>query len=509
MSYRFEKEANGEYALVISRGPNEGIADAPYLGFNGMYSVNLNTPGETSVGYGITTSTTSGATLGVPIARSTSFLTYGSQTPVGDPQFYAILDANGRVWQSSTITGTFTFLSTGESHTGATSNDGLAYWLGYLFKTRGVNIDYYNGSTWSNAWSTALTATVKHYMYVGTDNVLYITNGSFVTSIALTNPGTPSSFDPTNAATYTVTATRLQIATNDMALSLAEIGGGNTSQSTLLVGGSAHWVYPWDKTSPSFSLPIYVADPYIKNIVSVNQNAFIFPGSAGNGRGRIYITNGSQAEVYKKIPDYLFNIQDPYFEWGDAISHRNNLVFGFFVDANASPFAVQLTASVWAIDLTTKELRAISSIPVSNAKGSATVLLSGENDASPGFGYILGWDDNASTPGIGYSGTTAGVGTGTIFTDLMPVGSFTIKKTFSQVEYKLRTALQSGEDFQVFPLSDGTGPGALTFNPTPTTGTLSGYASVNWQNGQWLQFQVSLTGNSASSGVRFEELRLR
>lgn len=510
MAYRFEKEANGEYALVISRGANEGSAASPYEGLNNLSAVNLNTPDEISTGYTITTSATSGGTLAPPIARSTSFLTYLSQIPSGAPQYFAILDENGRAWQQNSttgaISGTWTFLSTGESHAGAGILDGCTYFLGYFFKTRGANIDYYDGTTWTNAWQTTLTANVKHFMFVGTSPIMYITNGSWVAQISLTNPSDPTTFNPANALTFSLSVHKVQISTNEQAISLAEIGFTTTS---LLIGGTGYWVYPWDKQSGNVSPPIYVADPYQKNIVSVNQNAYIFPGSAGNGRGRIYITNGSQAQLHFKVPDYLFNIQDPYYEWGDAIAHRNNLLFGFFLEANAASNAVQLVSEVWALDLSTKAFRSISNISTATAKGNATALLSAVNLASPGFGYMVGWDDDVSTPGIGYSGTTSGIGTANITTDLMPVGTFTQKRTFSQLEYKIRSPLQSGENIQIFPVVDGTFASALTFNPTPTTGSISGYASVNFQNAQWLQFLITLTGNSATSGVRWEELRLR
>lgn len=507
MAYRWEKEENGQYALVID-GFSDGTAPDPYSGMNRMFSVNLNVPGEVSVGYPITTSTTSGATLGVPIARSTRFFTYGTPgVPTSSPQSFAMLDTNGRVWESTSITGTWNFLSSGASQTNAGSTDGIAYWLGYLFKTRGSDIDYWNGTTWDTTWETGLNGGVKKYMYVGSDNVLYITNGNFIATIALDNPSDPTTFDPANTATYTLTTEKLQLPATDEALSLAEIGGGNSPNSTLLIGGTQNAIYPWDKTSPTFALPIYVGDSYIKNLVSVNQNAFIFPGNQ-QGRGRIYITNGSQADEWFKMPDYLFNIQDPYFVWGDAMFHRNQLIFGCFVVSNAG--VVQLVTQLWAIDLDTKRFRSVADVPAnSTAKGNATTLLSTWNLSTPGLGILVGWDDNGSTPGIGYSNTTAGTGSAIITTDLIPVGTFTQKRTFTQVEYKLRSALEGGESITITPISDGTSTTNLSFQPTPATGTISGYAPVTWQAGQWLQFNISMTGASATSGVRLKELRLR
>lgn len=515
MAWRLEKEENGEECIVID-GWSNGIAPDPYSGINRMYGVNLTVPGEVSAGYPITTSTLSGggSSLGDPIARSIRWFGYASPgTASGSPQSFAILDANGRVWEASSYSGTFTFLSSSNSTTNSSANDGIAHYLGYLFKTRAGAIDYWNGTTWANlniaaGASTGTLSADKHFMYVGTDNVLYITNGNKVASITLVNPADPTTFDPSNTATYTFTGSKLALPTNDFAISLAEIGTGGSPNSSLLIGGVQNAIYPWDKTSATFALPIYVGEAYIKNMISVNQNVFIFPGN-NNGRGRIYITNGSQADEWLKMPDYIFGIQDPYYNWGDAVFHRNQLLFGCFVLSNA--LAVQSVSQVFAVDLDTKVLRSVSQISSSSGKANATALMSTYGLSTSGLGYIVGWDNDSTDPGIGYSGTTAGTGStqGAIDSDLIPVGTFASKKTFTQVEYKLRTPLASGESITITPYVDGVSATNLSFQPTVAAGQLSGIANVTFQGAQWLQLGILITGDSATSGCRLKEIRIR
>lgn len=517
MSWRWEKEENGEMALVID-GWDKGIAPDPYSGMGKMLGVNLEVPGEVSVGYGLTDATTSGGTLGKPIDGATRYFP-SYATPVGVPtgsaQSYAILDDGGQVFESTTPTGTYAFLSSSNSTSGATSKDGIAYWLGYLWKTRGANIDYWNGSTWSTGWKTTLDAGVKHQLYVATNNQLYITNGN---SIARIFAPTPSSFDPTSAPTYDFNIAILDLPVTETALSLAEVGGGNTPQSTLLIGGAGNAIYPWDKISSSFSLPIYVADGYIAKMISVNQNAFIFPGNTG-GRGRIYITNGSQADLYFKLPDFIYGVNDPYFEWGGVAFHRNNLLFSVYADNNAGSgillknwiFALNLGTHTnpYGVSVPEKCLRVISTMTAGSAFDNyATVIIPFINPNTAGFSYLAGQRGTGSTNLISYSATTAGVGGGSVFTDFIPVGTFVTKKTFTQVEYKLRTALAAGENI-VISMDSDTDSQQLQFAPTPTTGSLSGYAPVSIQGQQWLQFVASLTGNSTSSGVRLKEIRVR
>lgn len=508
MAYRFEKEQNGEIALVID-GFDKGIAPDPYSGMNKLNTVDLETPGEVAIGYPFTSNETSGASLGNPIAKSVRYFpTYATPTGgTGAAQSYAILDASGRVWESTSITGTYTFLSSSNLTTSSSANDGVVYWLGYLFKTRGTDIDYWNGSTWATGWQTTLTSGVPHFMYVATNNQLYITNGD---SIARIFAPTPASFDPTNTGTFTFNAAILDIPTQDTAISLCEVGGGNSSGSTLLIGGALNAIYPWDKLSTSFNLPIYVADPYIKKMISVNQNAFIFPGNTA-GRGRIYITNGAQAELFYKIPDYLSGQQDPYIIWGDAMFHRNNLVFGAYFSPNSGSGNI-LTNQLWAINLDTKAFRGITELPSNgNNPTNAKVLIPATNPSTSGFSYIFA-SENSTNYVIGYSGTTAGVGSGyqgIIITDRMPVGTFTQKKTFSQIEYKLRTPLQSGESITVYPVTEAGAQTSLSFSPTSASEEISGYAPVTFQANQWLQFEIRLVGNSATSGARLRELRIK
>ncbi len=505
MAYRVVKDRNGKEEIIITF-PDTGIAPDPYSGLNRQFAVNLSVPNEISVGYPITASTTSGATLGTPIARSTAwFAAYGSAVGNGSPSRFAMLDAGGQVFEATSVTGTWTFLSSSNSTTGSSANDGIAYYLGYLFKFRNDKIDYWNGTAWVAGWQT-ITGGVKHFAYVASDNTLYFTNGNFLGAIGLDDPSDPTSFDPTSAGTYTFETEKLQLPQNDWAVSIGEVGGGNTPQSTLLVGGLGNAIYPWDKTTASFNYPIYMADTYAANIVSANQNAFIFAGK-NSGRGRIFITNGAQAEVFFKMPDYITGQQEPYYTWGDAIFHRNNLIFGAFVIPNsgASPL---LFSQVWALDLQTKAFRSVSDITSGTGAGNATCLISPSNLAVPGMGYIIGWTDG-TTPGIGYSGTTAGTGVAVITTDLMPVGTFFDRKTFSQVEIKLRSALGSGESITVTPIADGSSTTNLTFSPTLTNGTRFATAPVTFQANQWLQFSISMTGNSVTSGCRLYEMRLR
>lgn len=503
MAYRLEKTNIG--VDIVFDGWENGIAQDPFSGIADMRQVNISTlPKTVQVGYGITVSTTSGGTLGKPISKATRFTSYLSYTGTGGALGYLILDDSGQVWESTTLTGTWTFLSNNNTTTNHNSNDAIWFWKGFLFKTRGVNIDYYNGTIWVNAWKTSLVSDTSHKAITPINDKVYFCNGTAVGSLTEI---TLNAFDPTNTATYTLNTATFQLPSYDIAQSIAQLGSGTSNSTiTILVGGSQNIIYPFLTSGTSFQTPIYIADYFIKNMVSVNQSVYIFPGNV-QGRGRIYISNSVQAQLFFKIPDSITGYDDPYYTWGDIIFHRNNLVFGFFANKNDGSGAIISMADVWALDLDSKAYRSISSLSTNAGYANATVLIPDQsNSAGSGFAYIVGYTDNNSTNAIGRSSTTSGVGISVIKTDQVPVGTYFNKYTFNSAEVKLQTPLASGESIDLIGYSDNVSAGT-TFSLT-TVGAISGQTSASFEGSQWLQFQLTLIGNSQTSGCRLKEIRV-
>lgn len=533
MAYRKIKEPTGTEALIIN-GWDSGTSPDPYSGMGKMMTANLSIPGEISSGYGLTLNALGTGTLNTPIHRAQHIIN-------GVATAYFILDSASQVWSSTTYSGTFSFLSTSNVTTGATAtNQGLVYFIprsggaGFLFKFRNDSIDYLaaGAGTWVTGWkpvdgtsgaSGIIVPSVSHYAIEGQDSVVYFCNG---TGIGKFFEKDGKVFDPTDATTYTFQAwngTAPEGATNgsnavpipsyDNSQSLAEQG------NQLLIGGSLNAIYPWDRVSPQVNYPLFIGDTFIDRMVTVNTNVYIFAGGV-NSRGRIYLTNGSQANIFFKVPDYITGnltttggFDDPYFTWGDAIFHRNNLIFGFFMKKNGGGFvtadaSLGTTAQVWAIDLESNAFRSLSRMDAASGIGRASVLMPALQ-SSPGFSYIVGVDDSqgATTAAIEYSGTAVGIGRFSVFTDMIPVGTLFDKMTFSQVEIKLRTPLQSGELIQLTPIIDGI---VVTSLPaTSTVGAISDVYPVNFEQAQWLGFLVVGVGNSETSGVRLFEIRIR
>lgn len=490
---------------IVFEGWEKGVSPNPYTGLGKVLGANLSIPGEVSVGYPLTTSTMGTGTFNTPIHKAIN------QTS-GVATAYFVLDTASQVWKATTYNGSWSFLNTGNVTTGATAtNQGLAYWKGFLFKFRNDKIDYLSTGTlgdWTTGagWKT-IVGSVPHFALVSQDDALYFCNGSGIGSI-LEVAG--KVFDPTDASTYTFAGA--SVADNALKLPFYETAQSIAEQGTnLLIGGSLNAIYPWDRLSTSFNYPIFIGDSFIDKMVTVNTNVYIFPGGTMS-RGRIYVTNGSQVNLFYKIPDYISGEQDPYFTWGDVIYHRNNLIFGFFILKNGGGYIAfdnpGMTRQVWAIDLFTTAFRGISKMDTGTAIGRANVLFP-SLQTSPGMGFIVGVEDSgaATAARIQYSGTAVGTGLFNVFTDIVPVGTLFQKKTYSQVEIKLRSPLETGEDITVLPIVDG-----VVGTQLPTTNTVGAFSdvyTVNFEKAQWLQFWIQGTGASPTSGVRLYQLIVR
>lgn len=451
---------------------------------------------------------------------------------------YAI-DEWGRVW-SPTSAASWTFMgNTLSSYTSApaeASGNGIVAYKGsgstvYLFVFKNGRIDYTSIGTsnivsystipsWQTGWNPATGSagygsdTLQtsngvnnpHEALVGQDNVIYYVDASFVGSL---RERSGSTFDPTTPATYVFNGTALAIPKIDIAQCLEELG------VNLLVGGVYNFIYPWDRISSSFKYPIFLSEKGVVRLLTVNTNTYIFAGT----RGRILITNGTQADLYIKMPDHLLGI-DPIYQWYGVGYNKNQIYFGIRAKNNAG--TIQTTyAGLWAVDITTKALR----VPTFASTSTATVTAMWappQNHlyfTSAGFGLQVAWktvngSDTTQTAGIDASTSSPYTSyVNYIDTDMIPVGLYLTKKTLRNIEYKLSSPMVSGESLKILyrtTLSDTyTQIGETVYSATEPT-NLSDVYTPNFQNVQWIQLRIQTKSTSSSpSYVRLREIRIR
>jgi hypothetical protein len=381
------------------------------------------------------------------------------------------------------------------STAGTLTQTGIVVFKGYLIVFEGSDTDYLPitavnsnvnpAASWVYSWQTTVTSFVGHRAIAATDDAVYFCNDDSVGSIIEV---AGSTFDPTSSATFTFNNDALLLPSFDKATCLAQLG------TNLLVGGIFNNVYPWDRISTSFAYPLIVAEQYIKCIVSTNSNAFIFAGN----RGRIYITNGSNIDRYKKFPDYLSNIVNPYYTWGWAIYFKDQLFFSISA-TNNSLTTISNFAGVWSYDLKTEALRLSNSLSYGTYAGTVPVIVPMGSPLSTGEGIYAGWLN--STGGIDYTSASPYINyEARIDTDIIPVGTFLSPETFSNIEFKLAKPLVAGEVVRISQRSNLTS----SFVDVPvtqggSTGDMSGVCSpINFQNVQWVQLRIESSSTATT-----------
>lgn len=392
----------------------------------GVYTVSASFPGSGSV-VNITADSITGNWQTYNIATPKYFTKDNVNVT---PQNYWMLDSSGQCWSDIAVTTGSSYwiymgnyAGAGAGNGGRTGN-GLAYYqgsdgTGWIFVFRDSAIDYTNAASGSISWvygwkpsdgsnanangacglKTPAGTNNSHETFVAPDNAVYFCDANYVDRFFQTSPGTP--FDPTTPSTYTFDQTPL-LPFTDTANCLGFLG------TNIMVGGIKNVIYPWDTTSPTYSYPILIAESLISKMLTVNTNTFILAGN----RGRVYITNGSQAQLYKKIPDHISGTVEPYFTWGGIGSTKNQLYFSALATTNALT-TTNNYGGLWAIDMDTKAMRLANKLSYGTYAGYVTAMIpiiSPPNTNNPGgTGLYMGWSTGVMVGGASTRVVTNGV----------------------------------------------------------------------------------------------------
>lgn len=468
------------------------------------------------------------STLNVDFSANQTFIPHRfTQNPINGNEF--MVDSIGQVWSNKHTTSGGNWTHTGNQVDNTASGNGMACLVpfsgasslnAYIFVFRNGQIDYAKDDAtfaWQYGWrpslgttgnsgylNTPVGTTNSHEAMVAPDNRLYYCDANYIGRFYQTSPST--AFDPTNTATYTFDQTALLPAT-DKAQCLAFLG------TNMLIGGLFNVIYPWDRFNTNFNYPILISESNIQKMVTVNTNTFIFAGN----RGRVFYTNGSQAQLFKKVPDHLSNTVEPYFQWGGATSSKNQLYFSLKATDNSGN-AITTYGGIWAIDLDSRAIRLSNQLSYGTYAGYALTLFAltpigsiGLGNPS-GLGILSGWNSGASTYGID-GGSTAPYTTSValVESDLIPIGTFEKPRTFGKIEYKLTRPMVSGESISLYTRTQfGTSYVLLQNGTDSTVGNFSNIFDTNFANAQWLQIQAVLNSTASSpSYVRLKELRIK
>jgi len=334
------------------------------------------------------------------------------------------LDDLGNVWH--TRGSTYFYLLAGNSKTGAAGN-GLAIFYNsdlsatYLFVFRSAKIDVINvfGTTelnalsWTTDWQSLNSGSGsgnRHAALLGQDNIIYFTDSKYVGSI-LEKPG--QVFNPSNAATYTFNNQALTLPNNEYAYCLAELN------INLMVGGKTfNKIYPWDRSSVSFTQPLLVPEVGVYEIANLGNQLVILAGV----KGVIYKSQGTYVTPFKEIPGYIMNngtsIATNTITWGGIAVRNGNIVFGasFVLNSSANGLYVLYSDGRLLQDNT----------PYSGAANVNCIYAEGES------GFYIGYNGGLDiASGIK---TSAGTYNAVWQSQMYSIGNKTQKAKYSQIE---------------------------------------------------------------------------
>ncbi len=439
---------------------------------------------------------------GVPVADVTNYNSLGSlQRTVltQSGQLMSISNADfalatnlSRGWDACVWNSSYTVVSYAQSGTG---------YIGVIYHDPSTD-----AATWNAAEIGSLTGTHYIKLLMAQDGYMYFTNGNTIGRITAIS-GTGSSVSVTSSSNV------LDLPNNIYAVTMAELG------SNLLIGtqqGISYDVrqnfnfaaiYPWDRTSSSFRLPVYINENGINAMIS-HRNQVYF--SAGDD-GKVYVTDGTNYQLVKRLPfTTLGSLNNPtswVFPNAMCVNQKGNLLVGLSADYNAN---APTTTGIWEIQL---------------SQGFPTHLPFFSRDGNLGdtanvrFGSVRVLDDDFLSFGV-QSGTTYELSTTSATalwgdytarwrTEAFFVGNARDKKSFEQLEFLFTKPLITNQGIKIsyrknlkddFTEID-------TWDYSDLGGVISHFAPAEIVDAEILQFEIALNYTSAVFGNNVNLLR--
>lgn len=390
--------------------------------------------------------------------------------------------------------------------TSSGSGNGMVVWKGYALTFRDTGIDAYNigGAAWTNngsgTWptfsgSSAMVSDTYHPAIVGQDDIVYFGNGRYVGTLKEL-----TTFDPTSAATYQLNAYALDLPAGYRVRSLSELG------TNLMVGtwqGSAIYdkkiadIFPWDRLSDSFSIPIRLNENGILQMTNVNNNLYVVAGIGHSA----YVTNGVTTRPLTQIPQTLWNLDGGLFteSYPAAIAqHEGRILTGSAVGTvgGASPMGI------FSFD---PDGRLLFESQVS-AGSANTVSIGAILPTGSGNVYYASWKNTSgSTYGIDLfknNGRHSTASNTSVKSKLYSVGSKINPAKFSSLEIQLADALASGQSVVVGYRTDASS--SFTTLVTFSHSTYGAVKSLNIDAGsigdvENIQIEIQVASNSGAT----------
>jgi hypothetical protein len=332
--------------------------------------------------------------------------------------------------------------------------------------------------SWTDAWQSMNSGAGsgnRHFSLVGQDNIIYFTDGRYVGSI-MEKAG--QIFAPGTSSTYTYNNQALTLPQYEYTYCLEELG------INLLVGGKKfNKIYPWDRSSNSFTLPLAVPETGIYEMRNLGSIVYIFAGTKGN----IYSTQGTYVKHFKALSQYVTN------QTGSAIT--NSMAWGGSAVRNGAVLigmSTQTTANNGTYILYPDGRWLMDSTPWGGAQ-IATALYA-ENDL-----YLAGYAGQIDLPDSNRVTALAAVYESALY----KVADKTHKAAFTQLEVQLARPPVSGtSQIKVSWRGDDTSAWNEIATFTTDASTTSFQQDAGLTDIENIQIQVAMDGDVEVAEVR-------
>lgn len=438
--------------------------------------------------FGPLTGTTFTVTIASPAVVSSTAHGLTAGTPI-------VFSTTGALPTGMTAGTTYYVIASG---LGANSFQFSATLGGSAVNTSGSQSGTHTYSFWTNSWQSIDSDAAFHPMIVGQDDIVYGGAGRYVFSI---REKSGSTFSPLSNTSYTYTQQALDLPAEYRIKCLAELGTSlviGTWIGTNIYDFRIADIFFWNRSGDTFQSQIRMNEFGVNGMINVGNWLYILAGV----EGKMYVTNGTQAQLYARVPRGIFTANmdagTGLYPYPGAIITLNDRVFFGFGSTGALG-----GSGVWSVSLVGNKsvLNFENTISTGN-DGSTNALQIGALCPIAMTTYLIGWNDNTSY-GVDQVGNSLRTTSYAAYFEspLYQVGTANNKRSFNTIEFQLARPLASGQGIRLKyrkNLSDAfTTIGTWDFS---TNGALTSISSgTNIVDAEFLQIRGELTTGSSSA----------
>lgn len=487
--------SNNTTTSLTINAPRQGISQSPHLGFADVRNLDITSvPGVAKLNN--IQALVSGTTV-------TGQINWIVRHPSATSEVYA-LDSAGVVYKSTDSGATWAVLA-GSSSTNAHGN-GLWIWKNYLIVARDAYLDVCGdgslsgivAANWTLGWKAIDSDVLWHPMITSiNDNKLYGGAGVYVYSL---DENTGKTFSPGDASTFTWTQQALDLPPSYRIKCIEELGNNlmlGTWQGTNVYDIRVANIYPWDRSSASFTQPIVMNDYGVHAMKNIGNYLIVLAGISGT----IFKCDGANSYIIGQLPMDLSG--GKYLEWypGAICSYKNKVFLGSgnggtTAIAGQGVYSLLQTGqgNILTLEHTNSQLTDGSAAPV---KISALLPISRDKLLSAFRSDSTYGIDLTTNTSFAYGSNYAGYFDSALYV----VGSLKNPRAFTEMEFQLAKELATGEGLRVqyrVNLTDSwTTIGTFTYSTLGAV--ISHYAIADIPPCEMLQIRVGLLGTATTT----------